>query len=86
MVSKHVKGYYLRSYEQFQKKSDFNSTFQAKTERKNRFQQGIFEYIKNKNNINKWDISRRKFKKTGTLKPVSKRLKGHYLRCYEQFY
>ena len=36
MVSKRVNGHYLRSYEQFSKKSDFKCDFEAKSEPKNR--------------------------------------------------
>ena len=50
MVSKRLKGHYLRSYEQFQKKWDFKGDFQAKSELKNRIYQGIFEYTKIKKN------------------------------------
>ena len=48
---------------------------------------GVFMSIhKNqKKLIKKCDISPRKFKKRGTLKMVSKRLKDHYLKSYEQF-
>ena len=34
----------------------------------------------------KFDISRRKFKNIESPKMMSKQLKGHYLRSYEQFY
>ena len=35
--------------------------------------------------IQKWDFSHTKLKKSETPKMVSKLLKGHYLRSYEQF-
>ena len=40
---------------------------------------------KTKNLTKKCDISCRKFKNIESPKMVSKRLKGHYLRSYEQF-
>ena len=46
MVSKRLNGHYLRSYEQFSKKSDFKGDFQAKSERKNWIFEGIFEQTK----------------------------------------
>ena len=46
MVSKRLYGHILWSYKQFQKKSDFKGDLQAKSERKNRIYQGIFEYTK----------------------------------------
>ena len=52
MISKRLKGHYLRSYEQFYKKTDFKGDFQAKSERKNRIYQDIFEYTKKKRSKN----------------------------------
>ena len=47
---------------------------------------GYFWVHKNKTKlIKKWDNCPKKKKKRGTPKTVSKRLKGHYLRNYEQF-
>ena len=69
MVSKRLKGHYLRSYEQFQKKSDCKGDFQAKSERKNRIYQGIFEYIKIKKiKINKMGYQPQKVQKKGNSK------------------
>ena len=46
----------------------------------------IFGQIKKTKNLTKkCDVSRRKFKNIESPKMVSKRLKGHYLRSYEQF-
>ena len=46
MVSKRLKGHYLRSYVQFYKKKNFNRDFQVKSEHKNRIYKCIFEYTK----------------------------------------
>ena len=59
MVSKLLKGHYLRSYEQFKKKSDFKYDFELKRERKNRTYVCIFEYLhKNKKKLIKTNFSR----------------------------
>ena len=55
MVLKPLYRHYLRSYEQFQKKSDFKSDFQAKSGRKNRICYVIFEYTKIKKNDQKME-------------------------------
>ena len=42
MVAKRLKGHYLRSYEQFQKNSDFKGDFHAKSEHKKSYILGYF--------------------------------------------
>ena len=69
----------------FRKSRIIGASFRQKMSAKIVFTWVFLSTQKSKKIIKKWDIRVRKFKKRGTLKMVSKRLKGHYLRIYEQF-
>ena len=69
----------------FRKKRFLKAILRQKVGAKNGFSRVFLSTQKSKNMIKKWDINRRKLKKRGTPKMVSKHLKGHYFRSYEQF-